>query len=882
MGWFARWLNKLSNPQPVAAGDETRLDREIAFHVEEATQANLGRGMSRRAARRLALAEFGGAEQAKQGMREVHASRLVEGAAANLRAAARFIRRSPAFTLAVVLTLGLGIGANSAVFSVVDAVLLRPLGFPHGDELMRVHQLNFKNKTPEEFVAPPRLEDWRRLNSTFQALSGYYTGDATLTSSELPEKISGAFVAPEFLEVWGVAPSLGRNFSSLEEKFGGPSAVLVSDRFWKRYLHADPEVVGRPIRLGKSSFSVVGVLPRSFPFPDRDVDIWQPSPVDAPYAQSRDSTWFTVVGRLKEGVSLAQAQADLATVQGQLAKQYAKSDADLTVRAEPLKSVVVGDVRGSLWVLYGSVSVLLLITCSNITALLMARTAEREHEIAIRYSLGASRAAIVGQLLTEVFVLALAGAAVGLGIAAAAAQVFKAFARSLPRLDEVGLNWRVAVYSLGCACAVTLACGLIPAMSASRRDLSVAMARAGRSQVSGRGRWQWTLVGVQVSLAVALLIASGLMLRSFQALGQVNPGFQPVHVLTLHVIGDGWGETMNMAKLTQRIERTLDGLRSVPGVEEAATSGSIPGNSNAYPTEMKIVEGASALGTAGDSGSKVAGDLHFVSAGYFATLQIPLLEGETCRSERQPYDTMIVNRSFADRYFGNSPVIGKHLRTAVENNFMRTAQIVGVVGNAREQGLDVAVQPTMYWCSSAPTPDPHYLVRTHGDPALMAEALRRKVQEIDPGRLVFDVMPLEDHLADRQEEKRLRTWLLTGFAVTAIALVSIGLYGTISYLGRMRRREVGLRLALGALPGQIVAGFMRQGLRVTVMGCVAGLMMGAGLSRLLTGMLFGVSPLDPATYVGVVLLTLGVAAVASLIPALRASAVAPVEVLREE
>ena len=872
------WLKGLLRVAKDHGGDEGRLDGEIAFHVEEATRAKVARGMSRREARRLALVEFGGAEQVKQEMREVHASRWVEATVANLRSAVRFIRRSPSFALAVVLTLGLGIGANSAVFSVVDAVLLRPLGFPRGDELMRVHQLNWKNKTPEEFVAPPRLVDWSRMNSTFESLSGYYTGDATLTSSELPEKVSGAFVAPDFLKVWGVEPALGRDFTELEEKFGGPSVVLVSDRFWRVHLHSDRDAVGKTIRLGKSAFTVVGVLPGSFRFPDRDVDLWQPSPMDAPYAQGRDSTWFTVVGRLKKGVSARQAQADLATVQGQLGKQFAKSDADLAVRVEPLKSMVIGEVRGSLWLLYGSVSVLLLIACSNITALLMARTAEREHEMAIRFSLGASRAAIVGQLLTEVLVLALGGAALGLGIAAGAGRVFRAFAEELPRLDEVGLNWRVVAYSLGCAVVVTLACGLVPAVRGSRRGLSVSMARAGRSQVSGRSRWQWGLVGVQVSLAVALLIASGLMLRSFQALGRVNPGFEAGHVLTLRVIGDGWGETMNMAKLTQRIDRTLDGLRSVPGVEAAATSGAIPGNSEAYPTEMKVVEGA----VTGVAGVKVAGDLHFVSDGYFQTLAIPVLEGESCRGGVRTFDTVVVNRAFAEKYFGSVPVLGKHLKTAVENQFLRTAQIVGVVGNAREQGLDVAAQPAIYWCSSAPTPDPHYLVRTHGEPALMAEALRREVQAIDPGRLVFDVMPLEDHLADRQAENRLRTVLLTGFAGTAIALVSIGLYGTISYLGKRRRREVGLRLALGALPGQIVRGFLLQGMRVVVFGCLAGVLIGAGLSRLLVGMLFEVSGLDPMTYAGVVLLTLGIAFAAALGPAVGAARVAPVVVLREE
>ena len=871
MGWF-KWMGLKED-----AGDEGRLDREIAFHVEEATRANVALGMSRREARRVALVEFGGQEQVKQTLREVHTWRWAEAMVANLRSAVRFIRKSPSFALAVVLTLGLGIGANSAVFSAVDAILLRPLGFPHGDELVRLHQMNFKDKTPEAFVAPVRVEDWNRLNATFLAISGYYTQSVTLTSSELPEKVSAAIVAPRFLAMWEVEPALGRDFVQEEEKFNGPNAVLVSDRFWRVHLQADPQAVGRPVRLSGTLYTVVGVMPGDFPFPDRDVDLWEPNPVDAPYSQGRDSTWFTVIGRLKAGVSLSQARADLATVQGQLGRQYPKSDGELTVRLEPLKAEVVGEARGSLWLLYGSVSLLLLIACANIMALLMARTAEREHEIAIRYSLGASRLAIVGQLLTEVLVLALAGSLLGLGIAAAAGRVFTSYAKSLPRLEEVGLNWRVVVYSLGCALAVTLVCGLIPAVKGSRRSLSVSMAQAGRSQVSGPGGWQWGLVGVQVSLAVALLIASGLLLRSFQALGRVDAGFDAEHVLSLRISG-GWGETTDMGKLTARVNRTLDGLRNIPGVVAAATSSTIPGNSLDYPQEMKIVEGG--VGRR-DLDTKVVGSLHFVSRGYFDALQIPVLQGVGCQ-DGLAFDTVVVNRSFAERYFGGGPVIGEHLVNAVTNPFMRSAEIRGIVGNAREQGIDSPVVPAIYWCSSAPTPDPEYLVRTIGDPVAMANTLRLKIHELEPARSVFEVMPLEDHLADRQAENRLRTLLLTGFAGTAIALVSIGLYGTISYLGKRRRREVGLRLALGALPGQIVRGFLLQGMRVVVVGCVAGVLLGAGLSRLLTGMLFGVSGLDPATYVGVVLLTLGVAAGASLGPALRAARVAPVVVLREE
>jgi putative ABC transport system permease protein len=601
--------------------------------------------------------------------------------------------------------------------------------------------------------------------------------------------------------------------------------------------------------------------------------LWMPSPPDAPFAQDRNSTWFIVTGRLKPGVTLATAQADIATVQAQLGRQFPKTDGDLSVSLEPTKAVVVGGIRSSLWVLYGSVSVLLLIACTNIAALLMARTVERGHEISIRYSLGASRMAIICQLLTEVFVLALVGSVLGLLIAAGASHVFVMLSKDLPRVDEIGLNWRIVAYSLACAVSATLLCGLFPAIRGTRGGLAGSLAQGSRTQVSGGSWWQPILMGVQVSLAVALLIGAGLLLRSFQAIGRVNPGFNAENVLTLRISG-GWDETADMGKLRQRINRTLDGLRSVPGVEAAATSATIPGNSSEFPVELNVVEGAK------DANEKVIADTHFVSAGYFSAAQIPLLAGEGCK-EGPAVRTVVVNRSFADKYFGGVPVIGYHLRSAAANDFMGSTEIRGVVGDAREEGLDKAPQPTVYWCESAPTPDPNYLVRTHGDPMAMATTLRVKVHELEPGRSVFNVMPLEDHLDDKLAGNRLRTILLTLFAVTAISLVSIGLYATISYVGRLRQREVGLRLALGALRGQITRRFLMQGLRVTLIGCAVGLVLAAGLSRLLAGMLYGISVFDPATYAGVVALTLLVAAVASFVPALRASRVEPTEVLRE-
>lgn len=543
------------------------------------------------------------------------------------------------------------------------------------------------------------------------------------------------------------------------------------------------------------------------------------------------------------------------------------------MEAVPLKEVIVGGVRSSLWLLYGSVSLLLLIACSNIAALLLARTADREHEISIRFSLGASRAKIVGQLLTEVFVLALAGSLAGLAVAAAAAQAFHKLADTLPRAEEIALNWRVALYSLAAALLTTLLCGIIPALRGTRLGLARSLAQGGRTQVSTRNPLQWVLVSVQVTLAVTLLVGAGLLLRSFQELSRVSPGFDASHVLTLQVSGS-WGETSDMKGVVQRIDRTLEGLQALPGVEDAATAGMLPGVAGLYQVEFKVDGHV-------NPDHKILADSRYVSLGYFNTMRIPLLAGQGCRQASATGDVM-VNRSFANRYFQDAPVIGHTLAGVAYNDFQPLGEIRGIVGDAREEGLNELPVPTVYSCFSAPNPFPNYLIRTHGDPMQMAEAIRRRIHELEPSRSVYAIMPLQQHLNDASSETRLRTMLLTLFAATAVSLACIGLYGTLSYLGRLRQREVGVRLALGAMRRQIVARFVMQGLRVTAIGCIAGLALGVGLSHFLAGMLYGVSPLDPATYAGVVLLILLVAALASLAPAVRVAWVEPTRILRED
>jgi putative ABC transport system permease protein len=866
MGWYQRLHNAFRR-----ARVDRDIDRELRFHIIERVDELRAGGMTEDEAMRTAQAQFGNYTLERERTRDMVISRWIETILRNLRYSFRTLAKSPGFAATVVLTLALGIGANSAVFSAIDAVLLRPLPFPDSDRLVSIKQ--HSPKLPAPLLAPVRLEEWNRLNSTLQAITGYYVQDDSETSGELPERMRRALVAPRFLQVWGVAPELGRDFSPAEEHFGGPNALLISHRLWQRRFNGDRNVIGKSLRFGQWSNTVVGVMPASFLFPDHDVDLWSPSPPDAPYAQNRESTWFTTIGRLKPAVTVAQARSNLAAVQAGLGRQFPKTDANLSASVQPLKETTVGGVRRSLWILYGSVSLLLLIACTNIASLLLSRGTQRQHEIAVRFSLGASRGAIVVQLLTEVLVLAVAGAVFGLLVAAGASSVFRGLAKSLPRVEEIKLDWRIVVYSLTCAVGATLLCGLFPAVRGARKRLSGSLLHAGRTQVSTRNPVQLLLVGVQVALAVTLLAGAGLLYRSFQELGRVSPGFTASHVLTFR-ISSNWGETADWKGAQQRVNRILDSLRSVVGVESATIAPSLPGVPTQYESEIKITEGRA------ETEPKVIAEMRYVPATYFAVMKIPLIAGDLCREEVNN-SGVVVNRSFANTYMAGSSPTGRHIRV-VNQPSARPAEIRGVVGDAREQGMNREPVPTVYWCTTAAQPGVYYLVRTHGEPMSMAETLRRKIHEIEPARSAYDFMPLEEHLSDSFSEDRLRTVLLAAFAITAVSLACVGLYGMLSYFVNMRRREVGLRLALGAVRGQIRRQFLVQGLGVSALGCIAGLVLVMACAKLLTGVLYGVTPSDPATLAGVVGIMLVVAGVASLVPASVAARLEPMQVLRDE
>ena len=865
MAWFGRLRN-------VFRGDRVQrdLEKELAFHLRERIEELRESGLDDAGAARTARLQFGNFTAQVERTRDMTINTWLESVGRNLKQGVRVLLKTPAFTITVVLTLALGIGANSAVFSAIDAVLLRPLPLPDADRIMKIAQT--QPRVGGTFVAPARLEDWNRLNRTFDSITGYYTEDVSESSGALPEKMKRARVAPRFFRVLGVSPSLGRFFSDAEEHFGGPRAVLISDAFWHRRFAGNPDVLEKTLTFQEGSYSIIGVLPPSFEFPDRDVDAWWLLQPDAPYARDRESTFFTAIGRLKAGVTVKQANDDLVAIQANLGRIYPKSDAVKSVSIQPLKEATVHSVKKSLWLLFASVSLLLLIACSNIAALLFSRAASRRHEISVRFTLGASRGAVAAQLFTEVLILAIVGALAGLLLAAGTSLVFRTLAKDLPRVEEIGLNWTIVLYSLACAVAVTLLCGTLPVMHGVRAALAGRLAQGGRSHIAGRNPVQSILVGVQVALAVTLLVGAGLLLRSFQELGRVSLGFDPDAVLVFRV-SSTWAEAGGPLS-RQRAERILDGMRAVPGVESAAVTSSLPGVPLDYQIEMRTVEGRA------DSEPKIMAQARFVTPEYFKVMRIPVLAGELCRDDLKTVPAM-VNRSFADRYLSGVQAIGLHLAQPA-NSAVGSSEIRGIVGDAREAGVDRNSPPMVYVCGHSMQPGTYFLIRTHGDATKMASVIRRKVAELEPLRSVFDVIPLKDHISDAYSENRLRLVLLGFFALTAILLASIGLYGTLSYAAGVRRREVAVRMTLGALKGQVVRQFLSQGMVVAAAGCAAGLILAAAAGRAISSMLYGISATDAITLGGVAGLVLIVSALASLLPAVRAANLDPMRSLREE
>jgi putative ABC transport system permease protein len=793
----------------------------------------------------------------------------------NLKTSARTLARRPGFSLAIILTLTLAIGATSAIFSVIDAVLLKPLPYPASDRLVMLYESNPTKRLPKQGVAPVRVEEWNRLNHSFTGITAAFTENLTDTSAALPEKMNCARVLPRFFSVLETPLLLGRGFTPQEDLFGGPAAAVISEALWRRRFNADPGVLGKTLRLGVYSYPIVGIAPESFAYPQSEIDVWTPAQLNQYVMRAREARWAITVGRLRDDATLASAQADLSAVQARLAMQFPATDKHWSPLIRPLKEESVGRARRPLWLLFGAVTLVLLIASSNVACLMLVRASQRARDIAVRFSLGAPRARLVREHLLEAFCLAIPGGLCGLLLSVWGAAFFRQSAAKLPRAAEIHLDWRMVAFTFAVTVLTTILFGLFPALAATRAAIAGTLAHGSRTQVGGNRFVQQLLAGAQVALAIVLLIGAGLLIRSLASLIHMPLGFQPDRVLALHITA-GWGETANIPRTARRMERTLAALRDVPGVEAAAITVALPGLYDEYTQQFHIA------GRESDrEGERLFSDMQVVSPDFFQVLGVPLVAGQSCRVDldSKAPQPAIVSRQFAGRFFPNENPIGRRLTFGNGNPL----EIAGIAADIRMHGYAKDPRPILYWCGLPGFyPDPEYLVKTAGDPMDVVNGVRRAVQAIEPNRAVYKLRTLPEALSESLAERRFQASLFALFAALALLLAAVGIYGVISFFVSQRTREIGLRVALGARPAQILAEVFCRGGAITIAGIAAGLAGAALLSRFLSTLLFGISVTDLVTFTAAPAAIAVVAAVAIWGPARRATRVDPMNALRQE
>jgi putative ABC transport system permease protein len=799
----------------------------------------------------------------------------------DLRCAIRTLARNPAFTLAALLALALGIGANTAVFSVLSGVLLRPLPYTDPNRLVMVYdsfQLQGRERGP---ACMADFLDWKARSRSFQTLDAIASNRFTLTGDGEAEQLVGLGVTATFFEALGARPLLGRIFASGEDQPGRDRAVVLSERLWRRRYASNAGVLGKQIALNARPHTIIGVMPASFQFWRRDVEAWAILPLDPP---TRRGPFFLFgLARLRPGVSMQQAAADMEALARDIERANPKDYSRLHYPLVSLRESVVGDIRPLLWVLSSAVFLVLLIAVSNVANLMLARATARRREMAIRLSIGAGRARLMRQLMTESLVLALGGGAVGVALASWGVTALRRLnPQGLPRLDEIGIDIRVLAFTLLVSLASAIVFGLAPAFAAAGATLSESLKQGGRGGDSrSQGRARGVLVVAQVTLSVLLLIGAGLLIRSFNRLGRVNPGFQapPDRVLTMLVSPTGTRYRDN-PKLAAYWDQLLDRIRALPGVDSASVAITMP------PDRVAFTDGFEIQGKPSPPGlDNPAVPVPFVSQDYFKTLGIPLVRGRWFdnRDRTDSQRVTIISEAMARRYFPGEDPVGQHLKhggRALNNPYM---EIVGIVGDAKYEGLDHETGPVYYEASSqAPARPMWVLLRTRADARTLVSAASKAIGELDPDVPVARVSTMAQALSESVSAPRFRSLLMAIFAATALLLAAIGIYGVISYSVSQRTQEVGVRMALGATPGTVLRLVVGQGCRLACAGVALGLAGAFGLTRVLKKMLFGVTATDTMTFAGVALILGAVATLASLVPACRAARVSPVTALRHE
>ena len=807
----------------------------------------------------------------------------------DIRYAFRMLLKSPGFTTIAILTLALGIGANTALFSIVNGVLLNPLAYPHSGQLAAIYEKDAgSNQGPISYL---NFLDWQRDTQTFSSMAMYRNEDYNFTGAGQAQRLSGFMISAGFFSTLGTNPILGRTFSPDDDHPGAAPVAILGGGFWKRRFGSSASIVGKAIALNGTSYTVVGVIPPGFAFYGHDRDVYTPIGQwnDPSFRDRRIEMSAHAIGRLKPGVTLPQASADMDAVARDLAATYPEADKNVGITLVSMKEDIVGNVQPFLIMLLGAVGFLLLIACANVASLLLARSMGRSSEFAIRAALGASRTRVIRQLLTESVLLAGLGGAFGLLLAFGSTKaVLGMLPGALPRANEVALDWRVLLFTLVVSFLAGIVFGLAPTLKVSRVNLQQVLKESGRGSSGARHRLQGMFVAAEVAMALILLVGAGLMLRSLAALWSVNPGFTPSHAITFALSIPSSSNT-TAAETRARLRHFDAKMRSIPGVEAVSvTLGSRP---MLHDSELPFwIEGQPKPANDNDMHQAM---FYLVEAGFQQAMGINLERGRFVTPQDNENAPVVVDidDAFARTYFPGENPIGKHIHLAL---FNVQPEIIGVVGHVKQWGPGTdpksAIEAQFYY-PFMQLPEKlmplvadavAVVLRTQGDPAAVMGPVRRAAAEIDPGDVIYGVETMDDVISNSFAARRLSMILLSIFASLALALSCVGIYGVISYLVGERTHEIGVRMALGARRGDVLRLVLGQGAKMALIGVAIGIALALGLTRLMSNQLFGVTAHDPLTFAGVALVLIAVALAACYIPARRATRVDPMVALHYE
>jgi putative ABC transport system permease protein len=856
---------------------------ELEFHLAMQTEQNIARGMSGDAARAQAQREFGAVSSFTERIRDVRGLTSPDEIWRDVRLAWRGLRRAPAFVLTVVVCLGLGTGANTAIFSVIDNVLLRPLPYGNPERLVNIYEtFTFRGGTGSGSVSYANFLDWSRRSRLIEQMSLTNTASAVITDSGgTPERLIVRTVSPNYFTTLGVKPLLGNAFAPAHGQPGEDGVVMINERLWRSRFGADPTLVGRRIVLDGRPRVVIGIVPASF---SATSNVWTPLAPTPQQASNRDNHLFSVSGRLRPGVTVAQARTEMRAIEKELHADHPEIAAGRDVDVHSMREDIVGAIRPTLMILLGAVALVLIIACANVASLLVARAATRRGEVALRLALGASRGRLVRQFLVESLLLAVAGSAVGAGLGWAGLGAIRSLlASGVPRGNDIHVDANVFLFLVATAMVCAILFGVFPALSATRTDLRAHLSDAGNKATTGarHRRLRSALVTAEIALSLVLLVSAGLLLRGVMRLRAVHPGFTADHILTAHLtlpaIADSLSPATRSAAQGQFVQQFLDQVRAIPGVASAGLINLLP-IQTAYSNGGYNVVGKPRLPAA----DQPIAEYRNTSPGFFPTLGIRIIRGRDFTSADAlggAAPVVIVNQSLAQAEFGSADPIGHQLA------FDPPATIVGVVGDVRQATLE---QPQSFreihfpMQASNHAQDITLALRTTVPPAAMERALRDVLHRIDPEQALYRVLAMDQVVEDSLGSRRLNLWLFGTFETVALVLSAAGLYGIISYLVAQRTREIGIRMALGAHRGRVVAMVLEQGGRMIASGLALGLV-GAWLAtRLIRSLLYGVSPHDLPTYAAVTAGLGLVGLIATWIPARRAARIDPLRAIRSE